>query len=52
MIPALSRGRALFSAAAAMILVIAGAFSARSDEPASIRLLFTGGVTAHLEPSG
>jgi hypothetical protein len=36
----------------AVILLFAGAFSARCEEPGSIRLLFTGGVTAHLEPSG
>jgi len=47
-----SSGKALLFAAAAVILLLAGAASVWGDEPGSIRLLFTGGVTAHLEPSG
>jgi len=52
MMATLSREKALFFAAVAVILLFAGAVSARGDEPGSIHLLFTGGVTAHLEPSG
>jgi len=52
MMTILSRGKALFSAATALILLFLGTVSARSDEPGSIHLLFTGGVTAHIEPSG
>jgi|GEM_PF-2547523 len=46
------RGKTLLLAAAAVILLLTGAVSVRSEEHGSIRLLFTGGVTAHLEPSG
>jgi hypothetical protein len=43
---------ALFSAAAAVVLLFLSMVPAGGDEPGSIHLLFTGGVTAHLEPSG
>jgi hypothetical protein len=52
MMAILTRGKVLIFAAAAVILLFAGVVSARGDEPGSIRLLFTGGVTAHIEPSG
>lgn len=52
MMATLSRGKALFSAAVVVILLFGGSFLARGDEPSSIHLLFTGGVTAHLEPAG
>ena len=45
-------GKSLFFAATALILLFAGQTLARAEEPGSIRLLFTGGVTNHLEPSG
>jgi hypothetical protein len=52
MMATLSRGKMLFAAAAAAIMLLAGAAFARGDDFSSIRLLFTGGVTAHREPSG
>jgi hypothetical protein len=47
----LSREKALFSAGVAVFLLFLGTASVRS-ETSSIHVLFTGGVTAHLEPSG
>jgi len=51
MLATLSRGKVLVSAGTAVILLFIGTAAARGA-PSSIRLLFTGGVTAHLEPSG